>query len=294
MYPIKYNADFFNVPRNIFVKAVSAELPSPKYWDTTPMAEGYVKPLYWNNIYQKKIAIGKNGFPWNVNQKIKYHYPIGMCPVTEKLYKEELIVSPLVREGISYEDISDFADAIEKVILNIDLLRENFKSETAHDVYDPIKAIEKESQLMENFLRNKKVVGVFSDPGGAKSILSYLNIFKSTAKEIKTFTDKLIKDYSQFNIEINELKNLNYESVLNEIDVLITGTSMPTGNELRFLEIAKKKGIFSISIIDHWTNFKNRFLLEDNYIYPNLIAVIDEKAKKIAVEEGIPSKLLSY
>ena len=113
MYPIKYNADFFNVPRNIFVKAVSAELPSPKYWDTTPMAEGYIQRIYWNNIYQKNCN-WENGFPWDVNQKIKYHYPIGMCPVTEKLYKEELIVSPLVREGISYEDISDFTTRLKK------------------------------------------------------------------------------------------------------------------------------------------------------------------------------------
>ena len=62
------------VSRNVFVQAVSAELPKPKYWDTTPLTEGYVKPLYLNPIYQKKISLGTNGFPWIINQSSNYEY----------------------------------------------------------------------------------------------------------------------------------------------------------------------------------------------------------------------------
>ena len=47
--------------------------------------------------------------------------------ITQKVYvqlrknfmKKNLLLSPLVREGMEVEDIKDFADAIEKVVYNI-------------------------------------------------------------------------------------------------------------------------------------------------------------------------------
>ena len=143
MYPIRYDKNHFGVSRNAFLRAVSAELPKASYWDTTPLAEGYVKPLYLNPVYQKKIAIGKKGFPFNVNQGVDYQYPKGLCPVTEKLYEEELMLSPLVREGISESDISDFASAIEKVVENIGELRDSdLNQDQDQVVFDAVKAID--------------------------------------------------------------------------------------------------------------------------------------------------------
>ena len=143
MYPIRFEKEVFGVSRNLFLRAVSAELPKPKYWDTTPLSEGYVKPLYLNPIYQKQIAIGKKGFPFNYNKGVQYDYSKGICPVTEKLYEEELLLSPLVREGMEVEDIKDFADAIEKVVDNISDLRDsNLSKQTDKEVYDAIKAID--------------------------------------------------------------------------------------------------------------------------------------------------------
>lgn len=143
MFPIRYNEEVFGIPRNLFLRAVSAELPKPNYWDTTPLAEAYVKPLYLNPVYQQKIAIGKKGFPFNMNPGIEYDYSKGLCPVTEKLYEKELMISPLVREGISLDDISDFANAIEKTIENINDLKsaKHLISESS-ELYDAAKAIE--------------------------------------------------------------------------------------------------------------------------------------------------------
>jgi perosamine synthetase len=143
MFPIRYDQEVFGVPRNLFLRAVSAELPKPNYWDTTPLAEAYVKPLYLNPIYQQKIAIGKKGFPFNMNPGVEYNYPKGLCPVTESLYEKELMISPLVREGISIKDISDFANAIEKVIENMsDLKNSELNKANNTDIYDAVKAIE--------------------------------------------------------------------------------------------------------------------------------------------------------
>ena len=140
MFPIRYNEEVFGVGRTQFLKAVSAELPKPTSWETTPLAEGYVKPLYLNRIYQNKIALGSKGFPFNYNAGVKYNYSKGICPVVERLYEKELLYSPLVREPLTISDIKNFADAFEKVVDNIDELRSNLVHEESR-VFDAIAAI---------------------------------------------------------------------------------------------------------------------------------------------------------
>lgn len=143
MFPIKFDENYFGISRNLFLKAVSAELPKPSYWDTTPLAEGYVKPLYLSKLYQEKIAIGKSGFPFNTNKGITYNYNKGICPVAERLHEKELLITPLVREGVEINDLKDFADAIEKVIDNLNSLKNSkLNNPNNNSLFDPVKAIE--------------------------------------------------------------------------------------------------------------------------------------------------------
>jgi perosamine synthetase len=133
MYPVRFDENVVGIPRNLFMRAVNAELPKPRYWNTTPLyLEGYVKPLYLNPIYQKKIAIGRKGFPFNCNPGVTYDYPKGLCPVTERLHEKELLLSPLMQEGMGVEDIKDFADAIEKVIGGLAQLKHSKTKEAIH------------------------------------------------------------------------------------------------------------------------------------------------------------------
>jgi dTDP-4-amino-4,6-dideoxygalactose transaminase len=145
MFPIRYDEAVFGVGRSRFLKAVSAELPKPASWETTPLAEGYVKPLYMNRIYQDKIAIGSKGFPFNYNKDVQYVYEKGLCPVAERLHEKELMYSPLVREPLTVEDMKDFADAFEKVVENMDDLRKNsVREETG--IFDAVAAINETSE----------------------------------------------------------------------------------------------------------------------------------------------------
>ncbi len=118
MYPMKYDSSKIGLSRNLFVKAVLAELPIPSDFEDTALAGGYVKPLYLNPIYQKQIAIGKKGFPFTMNKGVNYQYSKGICPVAEKLYENELLLSPLIREPLSISDIDDIVTSILKVINN--------------------------------------------------------------------------------------------------------------------------------------------------------------------------------
>lgn len=142
MYPMRYLEDELGISRNLFLRAVSAELPKPDYWDTTPLAEGYVKPLYLNPVYQKQIAIGSKGFPFTYNKDIQYNYSLGLCPVVEKLYAKEMLLSPLIREGMNFGGIKDFADAISKVIENTTELKNSHLMKESNEMYDALKAIE--------------------------------------------------------------------------------------------------------------------------------------------------------
>jgi dTDP-4-amino-4,6-dideoxygalactose transaminase len=118
LYPVKYDASITGISRNAFVRAVNAELPPVKVWEQTGFIEGYIKPLYLAPLYQKKIAMGRAGFPWNTNAGVEYTYSKGICPVVERMYYEELIYTPLMREPLTETDIDDFVAAIKKVLSN--------------------------------------------------------------------------------------------------------------------------------------------------------------------------------
>lgn len=140
MYPIIFDEKVFGIPRAHFVQAVNAELPTPTCWETTPLAGGYVKPLYFLPLFQNKTAIGRSGFPFNFNSGIDYDYSPGLCPNAESMYDSALTVSPLIREPLSESDIRDFSNAIEKTIDNVSHIRDR-SSDLDASLFSPLDAI---------------------------------------------------------------------------------------------------------------------------------------------------------
>ena len=115
MHIIKYFEDRSDC-RSLFVKAVNAEFPNAEGWESVPLAEGYID-LYLNPIYQNKIAIGSR-FPFNYIKESNYDYSKGLCPVTEDMYYNKMIISPIVREPLDISDMKDLVTAIKKVLDN--------------------------------------------------------------------------------------------------------------------------------------------------------------------------------
>ncbi len=140
IFPIKYNASKGGMSRKLFVKAVNAEFPTPDGFESVPLTEGYVKPLYLNPIYQHQIAIGSKGFPFNQNPDIKYNYAKGLCPVTEKLYELEMVISPMIREPLSTSDVQYLVDAIKKVLRYSKELNDAFPNLDDSEIYTPLEA----------------------------------------------------------------------------------------------------------------------------------------------------------
>jgi len=129
---------------------------------------------------------------------------------------------------------------------------------------------------------NKKILFIFSDPGGAKPILSYIRI--NELENYKVVSDRKYDFFSEFNCEVEQYIVNSETKILNQFkpDCVFTATSYTSNIELKFIEKANQFGIKTISFIDHYTNFQTRFKLYNSYIYPQEIFVIDERAYKIA------------
>lgn len=104
------------VGRDVFLDAVRAELaPSRNRESEGPLVfGGYVAPLYLLPMYQKRIAFGSRGYPFNLARK-EVSYARGSCPITEQLHFQELFYHDLIHPNLSDGDLDDVVDAFQKV-----------------------------------------------------------------------------------------------------------------------------------------------------------------------------------
>lgn len=113
-----YDETAVGLPRNRFIEALRAELPSRGLGEHEGplISAGYVKPLYLMPLFQKKIAIGKDGYPFNSpHYRGSVNYQKGICPVAERLYERELIIHECMRPPMAKEDLDDVVAAWQKV-----------------------------------------------------------------------------------------------------------------------------------------------------------------------------------
>lgn len=114
MYAIRYDADVVGVPRDAFVKAVNAE--------GVELRQGYVRPIYWEPMFQERIAFGRSGWPWTAHPG-PVDYSRGLCPVTERMHTDELLFGKYARWPLTEEHVDLVVEALRKVAANAGELR---------------------------------------------------------------------------------------------------------------------------------------------------------------------------
>lgn len=122
-----FDEKIFGISRNKFVDALQAELPAKDLngQKRQLISAGYVKPLYLHPLFQKRIAIGRHGFPFNSPQyKGTVSYEKGTCPVAERLYENELICHELMCPSMSKHDLDDVIKAFYKIYEHRNELKE--------------------------------------------------------------------------------------------------------------------------------------------------------------------------
>ena len=95
-----------------FSKALAAE--------GFPHSCGYVAPLYRLPMFRNRIAIGREGFPFNLSDR---RYDDGLCPVTEAMHEHKLLGFEPCAYSLNDAELDILVAAIRKVHAARDELR---------------------------------------------------------------------------------------------------------------------------------------------------------------------------
>jgi hypothetical protein len=101
--------------------------------------------------------------------------------------------------------------------------------------------------------------------------------------------------YKDWDIDISIQTSFNLKLQVDKPDWIFTGTSHPESSgrfELEIIKQAKRLSIPTWAFIDHWTALALRFQDRDGFTWPDKIIVLDDQAKALAIEDGIPNDLL--
>ena len=95
-------------------------------------------------------------------------------------------------------------------------------------------------------------------------------------------------------LERKNLRNKPYSiaDALNGANMLLSGTSFKSEIEKIARDLAKQKGILTIGVIDHWVNYKERFVLNGVELLPDEIWVTDDEALILAKKVFKKTKVL--
>jgi dTDP-4-amino-4,6-dideoxygalactose transaminase len=120
MWAFRYDESAVGIPRELFSSALLAE--------GIPHEVGYVAPLYLLPVFQRRIAIGSSGYPFNLAPR---EYPKGLCPTTERLHEQELMLFTIC----AYDDRFDFAEVFARGVRKVhDARRQLARSQPAHSL----------------------------------------------------------------------------------------------------------------------------------------------------------------
>ena len=75
---------------------------------------------------------------------------------------------------------------------------------------------------------------------------------------------------------------MQLDRALEDASTLVSGTGWATAFEHEARRIARRRGIGSIAVIDHWTNYRERFVRDGEQILPDEIWVTDPYARALA------------
>jgi perosamine synthetase len=113
VWAVRLNEKAVGISRKTYCKALNAE--------GFPLFEGYVKPLYFLPVFQKKIAFGKNGFPFSISPGVNYEK--GICPVCERMYDKEFVGFEACSYYVDEMQTELLIEAFKKVHAHVDELR---------------------------------------------------------------------------------------------------------------------------------------------------------------------------
>ena len=118
VHTLDFDEQVVGVSRDLFVKAVAAELPPAKLREHEGplIGSGYVRPLYKAPLFRKMIGYGTVQCPFKCPHYTGVaDYSDGICPNAERAYSERVITHEMMRPPMDERDLDDVARAFHKV-----------------------------------------------------------------------------------------------------------------------------------------------------------------------------------
>lgn len=117
-FPILLDIGALGIDRQKIVNALKAE--------GVKGIEGGYANIHTLPIFQKKIAMGNMGFPWNYSEsRSDINYDKGICPVAEQYHEELFLNLELAELSLDLRETSMIVDAFKKVWSNLNTLEVN-------------------------------------------------------------------------------------------------------------------------------------------------------------------------
>lgn len=103
-WTVRYDEDVVGVDRATFSRALEAE--------GFPHTQAYVQPLYLLPVFQRRVAFGRDGFPFNQSNRT---YEKGLCPVGERLHEREILFFEPCAYLVDDDQADQLVEAVRKV-----------------------------------------------------------------------------------------------------------------------------------------------------------------------------------
>lgn len=117
IFPLLYDENATGVNRAKILVALRAE--------GIPVGSGYLKLMYENPIFLRKIAYGIGQCPWSCHLYGRpREYSKGDCPKAERLIKERFIWFYHINSPNTLDDMDDIVKAFKKVFCNLEKLKD--------------------------------------------------------------------------------------------------------------------------------------------------------------------------
>ena len=128
------------------------------------------------------------------------------------------------------------------------------------------------------------------DAGGAEILSSY--VAQNHHDYLFTLCGPAV---SIFNRKLGTINTADIETVITNSDLVICGTSWQSDLEVQAIQLAKILGIKSVSVLDHWVNYKERFTRNSTITLPDELWVCDDNAQQLArsIFPDTPVKLIN-
>ena len=117
------------------------------------------------------------------------------------------------------------------------------------------------------------------DAGGSEIISSY--VLREKLDPLFCLSGPAVEIFER---KLGKINNIKIREAISQIDWLLCGTSWQSSLEWEALELAKQQKVHSVTFLDHWVNYYERFVRSNVKHLPDEIWVGDNYAKSIVTE----------